>query len=414
MTTASLFSHVAAPGTSTTSATPFIAAITAEVTQAGWWLDGYWWYAGTATAPQKFAAWCVTGGTAGGTGSKTATLIASSVVTSGTLTANSWNFVPLPGKMPMPVGTSLLFCTGLSIPGGGTFASAANQFGASGQPFHSGITSGPLFAYSDSTAGGAAGTTIPWGGWAQGLFSVAGSDPTQAANLPTTGSNANSFGIDPQVSTDAPAGFSGPYDPWALNVAADVAATVDIDSQYVVATEFWLSEACALSYIRYFSPRSAVRLATAADIWRISDQGNPVHVTPSWTGGGAAAGWQQVSLSGITLPPGKYKASVYNGNGAGGSGNGATAKSVGFFATGRGASNITWGPLTIPNVANASAATFLPGPGTGPGQGTYANPTTGPDQYPADYASAAPGQFYWVTVGVTPVTSGLLMASGLL
>lgn len=410
MATYSLYDHGTPVGTASGSdGVDFIVAVGIEVETAGNFLEGYWWYCGGQTAAQTFCLWGVTGGTSGGTGSKTAVLIPDSTVTtaasgSGKLVANSWNFIPLAAPVPLGIATSYLLCTGFTI--SGAFANMANQFN-SGGAHPGGIVNGPLVAYSDATAGGTAGTTMPWGGWAQCQFVVgAGTDPTVAP--PTGGSNSSNFGMDGQVTDVTPSGYAGPLDPFINNPAADVAFQVDLDSEYVVATEFWLSQPCYVNYIRHVSPSGAGQVATAADIWRISDQSQQFHVSaPSWTGT-LGAGWMQYDLPpGTWLPAGQFKVSAYNGNGTGlPTNNGATGKSVGYYAPGgRGASNITWGALTIPCVASASTAMDSGGGGPMPGQGTYANPTTGPDQYPGLYAAAAPGQFYWVIAGVTPIQS---------
>ena len=153
------------------------------VTTGGCWLDGYWWWvcqSGQSTAAQKFALWCLYDA---GSGS----LVANSTVTSGTLTAGQWNYVPLPAPLPLAIGATYVAATGFT----GSFPDTNNQFG-SGDPYSGGIVSGPLTAYSD-----ASGSNPSPFKTAQAVFSVAGTDPT--ANMPIYGSSSSNFWMDVQV-----------------------------------------------------------------------------------------------------------------------------------------------------------------------------------------------------------------------
>jgi hypothetical protein len=401
VTTYTLFGQGAHATVNSSTGTQFIAGIEFEVTAGGCWLEGYWWRAGGATAAQKFCLYCVTGGTSGGTGSKTGTVVTGSVVTSGTLTANAWNYVPLASPLPLAIGTAYVAATGYTIVA--PFANQSNVFNSAGTD-PNGITNGPLFAYNDSAGGGPAADNNPWGGWSQAVFATgAGTDPT--AHLPTAGSNFGSFGMDVQISDTDPTGtYSGPYRLWPNNIAANVATVLDQPEQYVIGTVFTLSQACTLNNTWFYSPPGSVGLPTKADIWRVSDQANVATMTPSWSGS-AGSGWVPAAWSGVTLPAGTYVASVYNAN-ATGTGNGWSAKdaTTNYWATGRGKNGITWGPLSAPSLAAAPAA-FMPYPGGGaaaPGQNVFQNVSTGPDQFPSLYVTGL-AQVYWVDVAVTPV-----------
>ena len=154
---------------------PFLAGIQFEVTVGGMWFEGYWWWvcpSGQPTSAQKFALWNVTG-------QGSATLIPSSVVTSGALTSGQWNWVPLSAPFPLAVGTCYNACTGFT----GSFPATNNQFDA-GDPYAAGLTNGPLTAYSDTNGSLRTPYTT-----SQGVFGVAGTDPS--VNMPGSGSNCS-------------------------------------------------------------------------------------------------------------------------------------------------------------------------------------------------------------------------------
>ena len=73
-------------------------------------------------------------------------MLPGSVVTSGTLTAGQWNYIPLPTPLQLSIGNvsgngAAVYqaATGFT----GSFPDTNNQF-ATGDPFASGITNGPL------------------------------------------------------------------------------------------------------------------------------------------------------------------------------------------------------------------------------------------------------------------------------
>jgi hypothetical protein len=347
---------------------PFIAGINVGVTSGGCWLAGYWWWvcpSGQTTAAQTFALWCLSGNAAG-------TIIAAGTVTSGALTAGQWNYVPLPTPVPLALGAVYVAATGFT----GNFPITNDQF-AGGDPYGNGIVNGPLTAYSD-----ASGTLASPFKTDQGVFSVASSDPT--ANMPMYGSSSSNFWMDVQVTTTPPAGAT--YRLWPDYPG--IPGTVDSDTTgYTLATEFELAQSCTLDKIWYYSAPGAGALPTRCAIWDVASQSEVAgtdNSSPSWSGA-AGSGWVSCSYSGLTLPAGDYKVSVFYGGGSG-----WYLATGGYWGSGgTGGNGITAGPVTAPN---SSAA-------TSPGQGTY---NAGSWAYPQSFASDANGENYWVDVEVTP------------
>ncbi len=359
---------------------PFLAGIQFEVTAGGMWFEGYWWWvcpSGQPRAAQKFALWNVTGQGNG-------TLIPGSVVTSGPLTAGQWNWVPLPAPFPLAIGTCYNACTGFT----GGFPSTNDQFD-SGQPYGAGLVNGPLAAYSDTNGSLRTPYTT-----AQGVFSVAGTDPS--VNLPLTGSNSANFWMDIQVGDTAPADYAGSYRLWPNKHDAAPETSPDSAVNYVVATEIHLSQECSVDKIWYYSPPGVNQLATECGIWDIGTrQLYAEDASPSWSGG-AGSGWISCALSGLILPAGAYKVAVYNGAAVPGP---WSAKQLRYWDIGPGHNGITNGPLTAPSLAVASPASVYQGSGTEPGQCTFA--VGPPNQYPDLYVDGL-AQNYWVDAEVTP------------
>lgn len=404
-----LFPSASGPSSPVSYSGNFLAGVLFKVTQGGMWFQGYWkWVApGGDTVARKFALWTVDASHAG-------TLIPAATVMSGTLTAGQWNFIPLATPIPLAIGTAYNACTGWSAVNGfedsdtsGAGTGAADSFGTGGHT--AGITQGPLFAFSDGPGSG--GTAYePYIG-AQGLFSVAGTDPT--VNMPGGGSNSGNFWMDVQVSGTGPAGYPGPYRLYPNKIDANSVTTNDASVGYVIATEFRLSQPCALNKIWYYSPSGTTQLATSCRIWSIqgANAGTSIvtNTSPSWSGA-AASGWVSCFFSGVILPAGAYKVSVYNDAGSP-DGWGAKDASTNYWATGDGANGITWGPLSAPGLSIASPAYEFGGTGgstppfssgtTEPGQSTFVNGTG--DNYPYLYVDGL-AQNYWLDVEVTPFT----------
>lgn len=410
MTTYRLFPSTNGPSSATGTGTGnFTCGVLFKVTTGGMWLNGYWHWVvpGGDTVARKFALWQITGG---GTG----VLVAGSVVTSGTLTANAWNFAGLASPLQLAIGAAYNAATGWVVvngfPDSDTGTDAVNSFGTGGHT--AGITNGPLFAFSDQLKS----APEPYG-TNQGVFSTAGADAS--VTMPNTGSNSGNFWMDVQVSDTAPAGFTGSYRLWPNKADANGVTVLDAAVNYDVATEFALSRACTLNRIWYYSPPGTTQLATAANIWSITAPGTSgtlvaTSSSPSWSGA-AGSGWVSCSFSGVTLAAGKYKVSVYNGAASPVSWNAKDANTD-YWRSGDGGSGITTGPLSAPNLAAASTAFNYNGNAGGtppfsdgttlPGQPTFSQGP--PDSYPYLFApvpspSAGSSQQYWIDTEVTPL-----------
>ena len=422
MTTYRLFPSTNGPGAVAAFAGNFLAGVLVKVTQGGMFFNGYYhWVPGTNgdTVARKFCLWAIKGAGVG-------TLVSAATVNSGTLTRGQWNFVPLTTPIPLAVGTAYCACTGWVAVNGfpdsdtaGTGTGAVDSFGTGGHT--AGITQGPLFAYSDGAGGG--GTKPEPYGTAQGLFSsTLGSDP--AAAMPNGGSNSGNFWMDVQVDDTTPGAYAGTYRLYPNKVDANSATVPDASVNYSVATEFRLTKPCLLNKIWYYSPAGTAQLATSCRIWSVqgANSGTSVvtNLSPAWSGA-AASGWISCSFTGVTLPAGTYKVSVFNSAGVP---DGWSAKdaSTNYWGTGGdGVSGITWGPLFAPGLAAPASLSYkfvgANGGSTPPftdgtieaGQCTFVNGNG--DFYPYLYVDGL-AQNYWLDVEVTPapVTVGSLPA----
>ena len=367
MTTYRLFPSTAGPSSPVSYSGPFLTGVLFEVTTGGTWFDGYWWWvcpSGQSTAPQTFALWSVYHRGIGA-------LVPAATVTSGQLTAGQWNYVPLPAPIPLAIGACYNACTGFS----GSFPDTNNQFG-SGQPYSAGIVNGPLSAFSDQSGSLPAPFSM-----AQGLFSVAGSDPT--AFMPGEGSVSCNFWMDLQVDTSPPAGTS--YRLWPGYPVVPTPSSGDTGQQ-TFGTEFKLSQACTLDNIWFYSPSGVTILPSRCAIWDVSSRtvvAGTDSTSPSWSGA-AGSGWVSCAYSGVTLPAGDYKTTVYSGGGAR-----FYTETVDYFSSGAGANGITAGPLSCPSTGGA----------TPPGNSTYQD---GPFAYPNTFDDDDGGENRWVDVEVTP------------
>jgi hypothetical protein len=356
------------------------------------WFEGYWWWvcpAGQSTAPQKFALWQVYGGAEGN-------VIPGSVITSGTLTAGQWNYIPLPAPIELSIGNATgtgaaiyEVATGLS----GSFPDTNSQFGP-GDPDASGITNGPLFSYSDQGASApcpASATSF------QGAFGTAGTDPS--VTMPSQGSNSSNFWIDLQVSEAAPDGYGGSYRLWP-NYPTVFPTQLTIDTQaQTMGTQFSLAQPCTLDNVWFYSPPFAVDLPASTQIWDATTKAlvSGTNRTASWSGA-VASGWvaNSYASAGIVLPAGNYIATVYYGGG-----NVFYLESRGYFGsyqgnTGPATNGLVNGPLSSPSQANA----FNP-PG---GNSCYYVGGTGPT-YPNTWDTHDGGESRWIDVEVTPSSS---------
>ena len=364
-----LFPSTNGPSSPVSYGGPFLAGVLFEVTSGGTWFDGYWWWvcpSGQSTAAQKFALWAVYNGGSG------AALVPGSAVTSGTLTAGQWNYVPLPSPIPLAPGVCYNACTGFT----GSFPDTNGQYG-SGGAYSAGIVNGPLSGFSDQSGS----LPAPYG-MSQGVFGVTGTDPT--AQMPANGSNSSNFWMDLQVDTNPPAGAS--YRLWPSYPILPGGASGDTTG-YTLATEFQLSKSCTLDKIWFYSAPGAVALPTHCAIWSVSSQSvvsGTDNTSPSWSGA-AGSGWVSCAYSGVTLPAGDYKVAVFYGGGSK-----WFQVNINYWGGGGpGTNGITAGPLTAPGLSGA----------TSPGQSTY-NP--GSWAYPLTYGGASNGENFWIDVEVTP------------
>jgi hypothetical protein len=415
-------STMAPPSAPTSYQGNFQAGLIFGVTQT-LWFEGYWWFVpnGGDTGSQEFCLFTLK--TVNGSSPAASSVpIEGSVVSSGTLTAGGWNWIPLDSPLPISVGIGgpsaggLFIATTAYVASAG-FADTNNAFGAA-DPYADGITNGPLFTIGESTPISGS-PDFPASG---STFATSSADPT--AQAPPLGSDGSfdMFWLDVQVSDSEP-GYAGSYRLWPNRATANQATTADAAVNYVIATEVHLSEPCDLNAVWYYSPPGTAQLATRASVYSIDSPSTGTEVavisSPSWSGD-AASGWVKASFpSGVTLPAGSYKVAVHN--------NAATpdmwsAKDAGsdYWQSGEGANGVSFGPLTAPKLDDASLAytfdqtgnlntpPFSDGTGaTVKGQPTFA--MSGP-AYPYLYApvgdSGNATQNYWVDLEVTPNSSG--------
>lgn len=365
---------------------PFLAGMLISVTGQMAWLNGYHWWvcpSGQSTAPQKFALWNITG-------TSTQSVVPGSVVTSGTLTAGAMNFVPLPAPVQLAPGTLYNPSTGWSTVGTTGFPVSNNQFGAA-QPYASGIVNGPLTAWSDLGASKTFPAASANYGKDQGLFSVAGTDPS--VSMPAGGSNSAIFWMDVQVSDTAPAGYAGSYR-FYPNMGDLGNYSLDTANGFTLGKQFSVSSQCTVDNGWFYSPATVTKLPDAIGVYRVSDQVLiGVNNAPSWSGA-AGSGWISAAMPGVTLQPGvNYKYVVFQGSNV--IWNAAVPN---YYSTGFGANGLTAGPLSCPNNAGAVS----PGQESYHQAGTIAYPDTsaGPFAYGLD-----------IEVTIAASGSGAMMAA---
>ena len=131
------------PATATANGSGVVNGTTFYVTQGGMWFQGFWYYccaSGQSTAPQKFCLWSAT--------SAAGWVVPGTVVTSGTLTAGAWNYVPL--AQPVQLAIWGIYKAAVGVPAGEPEfrPTSASQF-VSEEPYSAGIVNGPLTAFSD-------------------------------------------------------------------------------------------------------------------------------------------------------------------------------------------------------------------------------------------------------------------------
>jgi hypothetical protein len=387
------------PQNGTSYSGDFIAAIAFTLTGGGWF-QGYWYWCCPGTNPgptqeQRFALWEINGSEVGE--------CITAANASGPV-APGWNFIPLENPILLCPTCCYVAQTGVN----GNFTYMPNQFG-SGNPFDEGLANGPIFAYADVDSVGdtyGAPNDIP-----QGPFSDSvGNDPR--LGLAVTDSDASWFGMDVQISSTKPPGYTGTYRLFPDNLTGlggvEYEVSQDSEINYVIATEFRITGSVSVEKIWYYSPSGATQLATSVNIWEIGSpatNGTSIYEndSPSWSGT-AGTGWIYAEVTGVNLSTGNYKVSVYN--------DAASpqvwgSKTVNWWTNttietseGQGLMNdgIICGPLYAPPTRLASICNKYGGGGTEPGQSSfYVGP---PNDYPNEYVDAL-YQNYWVDVEVS-------------
>lgn len=415
------------------TSTPIIVTNLIAVSGGGLWFEGYYVWVPTAgdTAPSggyKCAIYSVTT-------TSTATFVpGSNVISTATMTANAWNFIPLatplqvaPGwdKNLSTNGSLYIICIGW-VPSAG-FPDSSGWWGSA--PQDAGVSSGQLYAYGTSGAGFGPPYTL-----IQGLFSTAGSDPSVTDPL-TTGSVSafDNFWVDCLISTTAPGGYSGSYRLWPGKYDANPVTGGDQALNFTVSTEIDITGTVTLNNVWYFSPNgtgsggTATTLATRCDVWNISTGLSVASITsPSWltpAGGAASAGtgWVKAAFAGgTTLGTGSYRVSIFNANGttdAAWNPKDGGSDYWGETLTGVGAAGIAAGPLSAP-AWSAAQSGYIYASGSPGATPPYSGATTahaqppfglnpgGTIQFPQLYApiggSSNEAQNYWVDLEVTP------------
>lgn len=350
MTTYRFFSSTDGPASAVSYGGSFLAGLVFQATGGGTWLDGYWWWVAgsgqTTAAGQQFALWqipyYVNDGDEFSGASANWQVVPGTTATAGTLTAGAWNYVALDSPVLLSQGFPYVLATGFS----GDFPATNDQFG-SGDPFSAGITAGPVTAYSDQ--GGSNYVVSGDDGVPQGLFSVAGTDPT--ANAPNEGSNSANFWIDAQFDDTS---TSATYRMWP-GLPAPVSAVTGETTGFTIGNVFSLSESCPLSKIWFYSASGAAALPTRCAIWTVStttevsgtDNSSPTWLLPDASPASAGDGWCYADYSdaGVTLASvTDYMVSVFYAGGEYWFAGGGTP----FWASGAGSAGLTQGPLSMP------------------------------------------------------------------
>lgn len=410
---------------------PFISGMVFMVTAEAWF-QGYWWWVcpagGQATTPVKCALWQIDASQ----GVSSHHLVPGTVVTSGTLTAGQWNYIPLATPIPLSLGgsqgaTPQSAVTGSTVGGAAVYVAAVgcngpfpdtNNYWGAGQTAPNGITNGPLSAYSDSGGGLPYPYPIDQSPRAQGKFSTGGTDP--ALICPAATSGTDNFWVDVQVSDfpGAPAGASLRLWP---NFPFPATTPVGDNTKAMSGTAFTLSERAKLMKIWMFCPPGSTGLPSRCGIWNTDTKtlvaATDSGLSPAWlnsSGAAAAAGdgWIYVDYSAgnIFLPAGNYATSFYDAAGVI-----FYRDSFNYFFTGAdpvggaavggpGWNGVSWGGgiLTAPAVAGGPQLVYDDSSGTHPGQGSY-QPGPSGWVYPGEFeASADWGETRWADVEIIP------------
>jgi hypothetical protein len=339
---------------------PIVMGVNFSVTASSCWFSGYYIWccnSGQSTAPVKCALLSVVSYQAG-----VSVTVPGSVVTSATLIPGTWNYVPLASPVQLALGDTLIAAFGMN----NAFPITQNYWTAGG-PGVNGITNGPLVAYSDQAFAG--GTNGNPAGLSQGLYSIAGNDPT--TSYPGSANASYNGWIDVQITDTAPAGYMGSYRLFPNKAGPYPGGQIDNPSQFTLATEIHLSQTCVVNKIWFCSPPqpqypAMTQLPTDVNIWAITGNGTTgtsiYHQGSLTWSGPPGSGFVSVNVSGLTLPPGSYKVSVFNG--ATTIPSGWSIRDLGFWGSGTWGSGpavggITWGPLAAPGDAAVTTTSYV-------------------------------------------------------
>jgi hypothetical protein len=265
----------------------FVSAIGFWITQQTIYFEGYWWWVcGTdqSTAPQTFCLWQDTDDydQQGDYG----VVVEASVVTSGNLTAGQWNWIPL--AEPIPLTQYVSYRAATASP---RYAPSTNgQFG-SGGVYATGITSGPLFAFADTTSGNSSDVSFYQGNncsWTENTL-----DPTSA--YPGAGSQGLNVWLDVQVTDQVPAGAT--YRCWPNQ--PNPLYQPEVALPFTVSTQIALTQPATVAKLWFLSQSGNQKLPTVCGIWDADTQNvvpGSVNNSPNWllADGSAAApgaGW---------------------------------------------------------------------------------------------------------------------------
>jgi hypothetical protein len=267
------------------------------VTQETTYFEGYWWWVcGTnqSTAPQTFCLWQDTGDLdlLGDLGA----LVETSVVKSGELVAGQWNFIPLPE--PIPLTQYISYRAATASP---QYAPTTNGQFSAGGVYATGITSGPLFAFADSSSGNSGDVSFFQKNncsWADNSL-----DPT--TTYPGAGSAGLNVWLDVQVTDQAPAGAS--YRCWPNQPNPLYPAEAPLP--FTVSTQLALSAAAQVLKIWFLSQTGNQKLPSICGIWdTATEQVVPgsVNESPNWlladgTAATPGAGWCYCDYSSASL-----------------------------------------------------------------------------------------------------------------
>jgi hypothetical protein len=238
----------------------FVSAIGFQVTEETIYFEGYWWWVCAteqSTAPQTFCLWQDTDDLdlQGDLGA----LVEASVVQSGELVAGQWNFVPLPEPIALTQYVSYRAATASP-----RYAPTTNGAFGSGGVYAQGITSGPLFAFADSSSGNSNDVSFFQRSnctWADGTL-----DPTSI--YPGVGSAGFNVWLDVQVTDQPPTGATSRCWPNQPNTLY----TPEAQLPFTVSTQMAVSQSAQVVKLWFMSQAGNGKLPSVCGIWDTATQ----------------------------------------------------------------------------------------------------------------------------------------------